>query len=144
MSLYPKVCGYSIQALSYLQNTKKDVVGAAEIAKETGVPKPMLSQILHRLVKSGLVSSKRGKGGGFALNCDPSTTSLWDIIDAVSPNDELPKYIFDFGLENEDPTYDFWQEHRKSIVKELQSQTLTDLKSNAARKRLNEGGYSIW
>ena len=146
MSLYPKVCGYSIQALGYLLNTEKELVGASEIAEETGVPKPMLSQILHKLVKSGLILGKRGKGGGFALNCDPSKVTFWDVIETVSRGDELPECLFDMDIEEAEsccPTFSFWQEHRKHIIKRLKETNLLSLRAVSVGTITDPIGWAI-
>ena len=44
---------------------------------------PFLKQVLNRLVGRGTVRSKKGRGGGYQLACDPKKLSLRAIIDAI-------------------------------------------------------------
>ena len=54
-----------------------------EIAERTGLPQPYLEQILLALKGAGIVISKRGVGGGYALARRPEDILLTDIIRAV-------------------------------------------------------------
>lgn len=56
-----------------------------EIAMHSKVPKAYLAKILQSLNKAGLVRAQKGIGGGYALNRNPNTISLFDIINAVDP-----------------------------------------------------------
>jgi Rrf2 family iron-sulfur cluster assembly transcriptional regulator len=54
-----------------------------EIAERTGLPQPYLEQILLAVKGAGLVTSKRGVGGGYVLARPPEEISLADILAAV-------------------------------------------------------------
>jgi len=45
-----------------------------------------LTQILNELRTAGIVESRRGKHGGYALARDPGKVSLWDVVQAVEGN----------------------------------------------------------
>jgi Rrf2 family protein len=47
------------------------------------MPERFLLEILHDLVKRGILRSTRGGGGGFALARSPDEISLLDVIEAV-------------------------------------------------------------
>ncbi|MEZ6082598.1 MAG: Rrf2 family transcriptional regulator [Phycisphaerae bacterium] len=51
-----------------------------EIADETDIPAKYLSKILGDLVRHGVLSSSRGKTGGFAMRRKPDRTRLYDIL----------------------------------------------------------------
>lgn len=51
-----------------------------EIAKEEGIPKKFLEVILLELKNFGIVSSKKGKGGGYYLIKDPGDINLAEIL----------------------------------------------------------------
>ncbi len=53
------------------------------IAERENIPPRYLEQILLNLKKAGLLISKRGVGGGYALSRLPQDISLGDIIEAV-------------------------------------------------------------
>ena len=51
-----------------------------ELAKIEAVPANYLVQILGELRSGGLITSRRGKQGGYALNRTPDAISLYDIV----------------------------------------------------------------
>jgi Rrf2 family protein len=54
-----------------------------EIGERQGIPARYLEQIFQRLRRAGLVTSKRGPGGGYTLAREPSSITLRDIVNAV-------------------------------------------------------------
>ena len=64
-----------------------------DIAERTGLPQPYLEQILQALKGAGLVRSKRGAGGGYALARPASEVKLSEIVSAV----DGPIVLGDFG-----------------------------------------------
>lgn len=59
---------------------------AVELAEELGIPANYLSKILHQLAAEGILSSRRGRGGGFRLARPASRLRLADVI---APFDDL-------------------------------------------------------
>lgn len=53
-----------------------------------------LESIARVLRETGLVTSFRGPGGGYAMACDPATLSVWDVIrlvdEPVQAEQDLP------------------------------------------------------
>jgi Rrf2 family protein len=75
---------YAIKALVRLTLADgPDPVSARDIVAFTGVPPKFLEQVMHDLRLAGLVDSRRGKGGGYVLACDPATLSFADVIDHI-------------------------------------------------------------
>src|SRR6478609_2741860 len=58
-------------------------LSATELSAETGVPLPTAQKLMGQLATSGLLSSFRGAGGGFALARPATEISLADIVEAV-------------------------------------------------------------
>ena len=59
---------YGLQALIYLtKKYGKGPVLIAELAKKERIPKKFLESILLDLKNKGILQSKKGKGGGYAL-----------------------------------------------------------------------------
>lgn len=54
-----------------------------DIAQRHGIPNGFLVQILIQLKSAGIVSSVRGKSGGYRLVQDPATVSLGSVMSAV-------------------------------------------------------------
>jgi Rrf2 family protein len=59
--------------------------GHARIAKDAQVPPTYLAKVLQALAKEEIVTSKRGVGGGYALNHEPDKLTVLDVVNAVDP-----------------------------------------------------------
>ncbi len=58
-------------------------VHTKEIARRKGTPYKYLAQILLQLKGAGLVRSVRGSGGGYELEPNRRSVTLWEVIAAV-------------------------------------------------------------
>lgn len=58
-------------------------LSATELSFDTGVPLPTTQKLMGQLAASGLLTSVRGAGGGFALSKPAGEISLADIVEAV-------------------------------------------------------------
>ncbi len=76
---------YALRAMTNLASLG-DAVGTSEkLAEATQTPHDYLSKVMRDLVRSGLVTSTRGRQGGFALARPASKISVLDIVNAVEP-----------------------------------------------------------
>ena len=72
---------YAVRALSLLALRKGDgALHSAEIADELGLPPQFLTKILRRLTATDLVTSQRGRSGGFRLNRSADEISLLAVV----------------------------------------------------------------
>ncbi len=72
---------YALQALQYLaENRDKVPVLISEIAERKHIPLKFLESILLQLKKEGILDSKKGKGGGYALAMPANKIPLARII----------------------------------------------------------------
>ena len=75
---------YAFQALGFLGTRERDSwVGSDDISEATGVARPYLVRILATLSGRGIVASKKGTGGGYALDRDAREISLRDVMRAI-------------------------------------------------------------
>jgi len=73
---------YAVRALSLLAlRESDDAFHAAEIAEELGLPPQFLTKILRRLTGTDLVSSQRGRSGGFRLTRAAEEISLLEVVE---------------------------------------------------------------
>lgn len=56
---------------------------AKEIAEHYGIPLPLLSKILQKLTKEGMLVSEHGTNGGYRLSRSPRTISALEVIRAI-------------------------------------------------------------
>jgi Rrf2 family protein len=72
---------YSLRALYALARSYgRGPVLISQLAEEEAIPKKFLEQILLSLKSSGLVESKKGKGGGYALVRPPEKVTVASVI----------------------------------------------------------------
>ena len=74
----------AIHSMAHIARSKdKANHSVGEIATEQGVSEAHLSKVMQRLVKVGLLTSRRGPGGGFLLGRAPETISLLEILEVM-------------------------------------------------------------
>lgn len=72
---------YGLKAMIHLtRRSGEGSVLIAEIAEAESIPKKFLDAILLELKNRGLLSSKKGKGGGYTLAKSPDQIMVGDII----------------------------------------------------------------
>lgn len=76
-------CDYACRILQAAYRNGDSYMSVSEIADQEGIPYAFARSIQHDLVKSGLIKTVRGAHGGLVLNCDPSTTTMLDLLEAV-------------------------------------------------------------
>lgn len=80
----PRRVDYGLRAVIYLSGQDPEkCCSIAEIAKQQGVPRKFLEKIIQDLIRSGLIKSKRGACGGYALARAPEAISFSDVIEAI-------------------------------------------------------------
>lgn len=74
---------YGLKALAYMARTiNKDSFLIAEIAQAEGIPKKFLEAILLTLKNNGILSSRKGPGGGYSLAKSPAAITVGAVIRA--------------------------------------------------------------
>ena len=72
---------YGLKALGYMaRNSGKDSFLIAEIAQAEGIPKKFLEAILLTLKNNGILSSRKGPGGGYSLAKSPSVLTVGSVV----------------------------------------------------------------
>lgn len=61
----------------------RELAHIEELARSEAVPANYLVQILGELREGGLITSRRGKQGGYALAKAPESISLYDIVTLI-------------------------------------------------------------
>jgi len=136
--IFSKKCEYGLQAVLYLAAHKeKGVIRVDDIAAKLKVPKEFVSKILQSLTASGIVSSKKGKSGGFALAKDPKRIRLIDIVAAIDGLEMFNSCVLGFPNCSQDtpcPVHDKWGELRTLAYNMLTAETLDKLKEKTIDK----------
>jgi Rrf2 family protein len=78
-----KKTDYALIALSLLAKHADGVVSAREVARASGLPLPILTNILKTLAAGGIVSSARGAAGGYALAKPMNAITLYELVTTI-------------------------------------------------------------
>jgi Rrf2 family protein len=74
---------YGLRALVRLAKNEEDGMSIADIAKLEGISPKYLEGIAAVLRSAGLLTSHRGKNGGYRLSRRPKDISMLDVITAL-------------------------------------------------------------
>lgn len=121
---------YGLMAILYLSRLNGDERAQThEIAKQCNLPEPFLGQILRLLVRGGLVQSKKGVGGGFALSRKPEEINFLEVLEALegpvavnrcqSPIEQCPR-------EGQCAMEFIWAKAQDALVNVFRESTLAD------------------
>ncbi|MCW8849297.1 MAG: Rrf2 family transcriptional regulator [Melioribacteraceae bacterium] len=81
---------YSILALKYIaDNEKFDTISSRKISNDLSIPYDLLSKLLQKLVKYGIIKSQQGKYGGYNLLVSANELTVLKIIEALNENVQL-------------------------------------------------------
>ena len=74
---------YAIRALIHVTNTEASPVSAAAIGDAMEIPTGFLQQVLRELQQAGLVTSRPGPRGGYALARPAAEITVLQIVEAL-------------------------------------------------------------
>jgi len=75
-----KASRYALFAVLHLASEPEKQFSTAEIAENYSVSIHHLAKVMRTLVRSGLIESVRGVGGGYRFSGNVRRTTLWDVI----------------------------------------------------------------
>lgn len=140
--LYSIACEYAIRGMTLL--AEKGAPGRhmllRDILANERLPQHFVGKIFQTLVRAGLLSSVKGRGGGFALRRPAGQITLYDIVQAVDGTERFDRCLI--GRSTCDdwqscPLHAQWKPIREAIDRMLHDTTLADMarKSNDKRPR---------
>jgi Rrf2 family protein len=136
--IFSKKCEYGMQAVLYLAAQEKGtLVSAEEISKVLKIPKEFISKILQSLRESGLISSSKGKSGGFSLAKSASRIKLLDVVAAIDGLDMFDSCVLGFpecSPTHPCPVHDTWGTLRTQAYDMLNTETIDKLKEKTLQK----------
>ena len=79
--MFSKSTKYALRSIVYmLGNGPENKYTVIQIANELDIPQPFLSKIMQQLSKRKIISSAKGRGGGFYLSEEDLNRPLLDLI----------------------------------------------------------------
>lgn len=117
---------YGLALLSVLAERGRGGRVSLKELGEMGMPKAFVAKIALDLVETGILNSKEGKGGGFALNYEPKEIQVKEALEAIEGEVE-PVCCGGCPVEGECGQQDFMSRLTDDINKLLDKYTLEDL-----------------
>ena len=136
--IYSAQCAYAMRALTRLALTTPDgFVRLDELCAGTEMPKHFVGKIFQELVRHGLLSSAKGRGGGFKLARTPQDIALYEIVAIIDGTRKFEECVV--GLAQCDgtqpcPLHDEWSQIRSRIELYLMDTTLEQI-TRASKKQ---------
>ncbi len=137
--IYSSATEYAIRGLIFLaRRPDGEFVSLKDIARQEDLPLCFLSTIFQRLVRQGILRSRKGLRGGFTLRVDPGAIRLLDVVDAL---DRSPCYsqcamgYAECSEEHPCPMHDSWKSLRMVIQDSLRRKTIADLARQRSPRR---------
>ena len=126
---------YAVRVMIHLSSVPGgSTLQQSTLAEATDVPPNFLSKVLQRLVRSGLVRSQRGSGGGFALSVPASRVSLLEVVQAMEGPIRLNLCLIDGPTCNRKswcPAHQVWVETQEAVVRILGAASMERLAAQA-------------
>lgn len=115
---------YACRVLAQLARVhgSKELSHIEALATVEKIPANYLAQILTELRNGGLIVSRRGKLGGYALAREPGEVTLYDIVKVIDP-DMLEFRTNRDGFSGE-RVGAIWQEVQRALTKKTREFTL--------------------
>ena len=75
-------CKYAVRAVIYLgiHGLESKKIGIKQISSDLNIPTPFLGKILQNLARHKLLTSTKGPNGGFGIERDIHSITLYEII----------------------------------------------------------------
>ena len=138
--IFSKKCEYGMQAVLYLAaQDVGTIITAEQISRVLKIPREFISKILQSLRESGIISSTKGKSGGFCLAKPSSEIKLINVVEAIDGLEMFDSCVLGFPECSPDtpcPMHDKWGILRTQAFEMLTSETLDKLKDRTLKKIL--------
>lgn len=129
--MFTKSCEYALQSVIYLASQPPDIpIRQFQISQALHIPNHFLGKILQLLTRHGILSSRKGKTGGFLLNGSPEEMSLYRIVQTVDGETFLDDCVLGFpGCRDENPcpVHFEWTSAKREILHMLKEKNIAEL-----------------
>ncbi|GAB4172074.1 MAG: Rrf2 family transcriptional regulator [Calditrichia bacterium] len=125
-----KTSEYAIRLLLYLSLHPDRKVTTRELNSQLQLSFKYIGRLLSKLVNAGIISSEKGKTGGYTLTRSPQEIKLIEIIRVVDDWDKYTQCMMGFGDCNENnpcAMHDVWTPVRNQLIELFEATTVQDL-----------------
>ena len=126
-----RMADYGVILMVQLARHPAQVTTAATLAQSTRLPVPTVSKLLKQLSRAGLLESRRGTKGGYAISRPLTVVSVADIVSAVEGPIALTECMTAEGtvceIEALCPTRSNWRQINDALVNALNNVSLAEM-----------------
>jgi len=143
--IYSNACSYAIRAISRLAMIRPEgYVLLDDLCAHSDLPRHFVAKIFQDLVRHGLLTSAKGRGGGFALARPASKITLLEIVAVVDGIEQLDQCVVGMAKCDDKqpcPQHDEWKALRSTLHDYLSKTTLANM-ADALQRKLDMAGKS--
>jgi Rrf2 family protein len=129
--IFSRHCEYALQAVVYLAlKPTGEMTSIRDLASKLEIPYHFLAKIFQGLSRKGLLASRKGPTGGFALGMPAKEITLYHIVEAIDGLDFKEKCVMGFpecSGRNPCAMHDTWGELREGIASMLMRKNVAQL-----------------
>ncbi|MCK5293361.1 MAG: Rrf2 family transcriptional regulator [Arcobacteraceae bacterium] len=133
---------YAIRIMTFIIQNKTDkLFNAKKISETLEIPYKYMTKIMTQLVGANIITSVRGRDGGYALTKEPSMIKIVDILEAVKEYLHEDICVLGTGacdVNKKCALHDRWTVPKQSIIDMFQNTTLIDLEFSNSYNLTNE------
>jgi len=121
---------YALRAAVWLAEHPAGPVRVGDLAHALRVPRNYLSKTMHQLARAGVLSSVRGKNGGFRLARQPAAIRLLEIVEPFEPIMDRRTCVLGRAVCSDAApcqAHDRWKEVARTTAAFFSGTTLADL-----------------
>jgi len=144
--IYSTTCSYAIRAMCRLAVIRPEgYVRIQEVCQGSDLPAYFIAKIFRDLVRAGLLTSAKGRGGGFALAKPMQQIKLYDIVEAIDGVKHYHQCVVGLSECNDKqpcPQHEAFKPIRQRILGYLNNTTLSEM-SEALAQKLEQIGMAL-
>lgn len=129
--LISRTSQYAIQALIYIALKESGTpILSREVAEQLGVPSAYLAKIMQMLCKGGVLTSFRGRLGGFTLKQKPQQVDLMRVMLITEGQDFTKDCVLGLKVCSDEtacPMHEKWKPIKMEILNMLKDHNLATL-----------------
>ena len=76
---------YALRAVAFLATCNGSPTRRRDVSEATQVPHDYLTKVMQELEGAGIVTTRRGPGGGYELSTPPERLTVYEVISVFSP-----------------------------------------------------------
>jgi Rrf2 family protein len=130
---------YAIRGLSEFAGRSPDsIMMLDDLVAGTDLPNDFLRKVFQKLVKGGVLTSSRGRKGGFRLARPPEKISLMDVVEAIEGPQRLDSCVVGLAVCNDAMPcgqHDLYKQIRQKLKDYLNNTNLADMAASLKTKQ---------